>query len=61
MHKRPFEMLAGHCTIGVDGDQWFVLYGENPQDGVVGWGDSPEEASRAFDVAWNEGLSSDEE
>lgn len=52
MNKRPFEMLAGHCKITIDGNQWCIMYGEDPQNGVVGYGDSPEEASRNFDAAW---------
>jgi hypothetical protein len=50
---RPFIMLAGHIKISVDGNQWCVLYGENLQDGVAGFGDSPEHASRDFDVSWH--------
>lgn len=37
----------------VDGNQWCALYGENLQDGVAGFGDSPAEAMSAFDVAWS--------
>jgi hypothetical protein len=35
-----------------DGDQWCVLYGENLQSGVAGFGPSPDEAMRAFDSAF---------
>lgn len=28
----------------IDGDKWCCLYGENIQDGVAGFGDSPHEA-----------------
>ena len=35
-----------------DGDQWCALYGENITVGVCGFGSSPEEACRAFDIAW---------
>lgn len=35
-----------------DGDQWCALYGENLQEGVAGFGDTPELAVRAFDEAW---------
>ena len=39
-----------------DGDQWCALLGENIQDGVVGFGDSPDAAMWAFDEAWREKL-----
>ena len=38
--------------LSIDGNQWCALYGENLQDGVVGFGDSPVEAMAAFDKAW---------
>ena len=38
--------------IYIDGNQWCVLYGENLQDGVAGFGDSPELAMHDFDVNW---------
>ena len=38
--------------IYLDGDQWCALYGESLQDGVAGFGKSPEQAMIAFDVAW---------
>lgn len=40
-------------AISIDGNQWCALYGENLQDGVAGFGDTPEAAMRAFDEAWN--------
>ena len=43
--------------LAIDGNQWCALYGENLQDGVVGFGDSPYEAMEAFDKAWFEKLS----
>jgi hypothetical protein len=39
-----------------DGNQWCALLGENIQDGVVGFGDSPDAAMWAFDKAWREKL-----
>jgi hypothetical protein len=36
----------------VDGDQWCALYGDNLQDGVAGFGDSPDNAMRNFDENW---------
>ena len=38
--------------IFIDGDQWCVLYGEDLQSGVVGFGDSPTLATYAFNKAW---------
>lgn len=37
----------------IDGNQWYVLYGENLQDGVAGFGDTPYYAVLAFNKAWN--------
>lgn len=36
----------------IDGDKWCALYGENLQDGVAGFGDSPEMAYQDFDKQW---------
>lgn len=47
---RPFMLLK--TTIFIDGNRWCVLYGDNLQDGVGGFGISPDEASRDFDRAW---------
>ena len=41
-------------SIGLDGNQWCALYGENLQDGVAGFGDTPALAMAAFDKAWFE-------
>lgn len=43
--------------IGIDGNQWCALYGEDLQNGVAGFGDSPALAMAAFDKAWFEALS----
>lgn len=40
----------------IDGNQWCALYGDNLQDGVAGFGDSPDQAMREFDKAWGEKL-----
>lgn len=37
----------------VDGNSWCALYGENIQDGVAGFGDSPANAMWDFDRAWS--------
>lgn len=41
-----------------DGNQWCALYGENLQEGVAGFGDSPELACAAFDKAWHAPMAS---
>lgn len=38
--------------LSIDGNQWCALYGDNLQDGVAGFGDSPEAAMADFDKAW---------
>ena len=48
--NRPFILLKP--KIQIDGDSWCVLYGENLQDGVCGFGDTPVQASINFDIAW---------
>lgn len=35
-----------------DGDKWCALYGKSLQEGVAGFGDSPEEAVAEFNKAW---------
>lgn len=42
--------------IKIDGNKWMALYGENIQDGVAGFGDSPSEAMAEFDKAWDSKL-----
>ena len=37
-----------------DGNQWCVLYGENLQDGIAGFGETPYTAILNFNKAWNE-------
>ena len=39
-----------------DGDQWCALYGENIQEGVVGFGSSPLWAADAFNKAWGKDI-----
>jgi hypothetical protein len=38
--------------LALDGNQWCALYGENLQEGVAGFGDTPAGAMQAFDQAW---------
>jgi hypothetical protein len=40
----------------IDGDKWCALYGENLQDGVAGFGKSPELAYLDFDNEWHKEL-----
>lgn len=49
--RRPFNTVKP-LSIRIDGNKWCVLYGDNLQDGVAGFGDSPELASWDFDRAW---------
>lgn len=46
----PSMMLLPKLSL--DGDQWCALFGENLQDGVAGFGDSPDEAYYDFDQEW---------
>lgn len=39
-------------SLSIDGNKWCALYGSNLQDGVSGFGDSPDEAMFHFDKAW---------
>lgn len=36
-------------TLSIDGNQWCALYGENLQEGIAGFGDTPADAMRRFD------------
>lgn len=48
--KRPFMLLRPRMF--PDGDQWCALYGDNIQEGVCGFGDTPDQASKQFDIEW---------
>ena len=47
---RPFVLLRP--KVFIDQSHWCALYGENLQDGVAGFGDSPAAASYDFDKNW---------
>jgi hypothetical protein len=47
---RPSMMLRP--KVFMDVDQWCALYGDNLQDGVAGFGSSPERAYYDFDRNW---------
>lgn len=49
-YERPCVLFRPKMS--VDGNQWCALYGDNIQDGVAGFGDSPAHAMREFDKAW---------
>lgn len=49
-HIRPSVLMRPSLTL--DGNQWCCLYGDNLQDGVAGFGDTPAQATEAFDAAW---------
>ena len=48
--QRPFVLLKPRMF--PDGNQWCALYGENLQDGVAGFGDTPAKAASDFNVQW---------
>lgn len=43
-------------TLGIDGNQWCALYGSNLMEGVVAFGDTPEQAMAAFDDEWRKSI-----
>lgn len=43
-------------TLSPDGDMWCAMYGEDPVQGVVGFGETPAQAMAAFDEEWRTGL-----
>ena len=47
-----FSMLKP--VLKKDGNQWCVIYGENLQEGLVGFGNSPHEAILNFNRQWYE-------
>lgn len=49
--KRPSVLFKP--SLSIDGNQWCALYGLNLQDGIAGFGHSPEEAMANFDIAWS--------
>jgi len=47
---RPFMLLKPRMF--PDGNQWCALYGENLQEGVCAFGDTPAKAATQFDIEW---------
>ena len=39
-------------SIGIDGNRWCALYGDDLMNGVAGFGDTPAEAMADFDKNW---------
>lgn len=39
-------------SLSIDGNMWCALYGANLQDGVAGFGETPEKAMLDFDKNW---------
>lgn len=48
--QRPFMLLRPKMY--PDGNAWCALYGDNLQEGVAGFGDTPAAAAVNFDIAW---------
>lgn len=53
-HERPSVLYRP--SLSIDGNQWCALYGDNLQDGVAGFGNSPEDAMWDFDRNWSKSL-----
>jgi hypothetical protein len=47
---RPFFLLRPR--VFPDGNQWCALYGDNLQEGVCAFGDTPAKAATQFDIEW---------
>lgn len=52
-HEQQRPSVLMRPAIKRDGNQWCALYGDNLQDGVAGFGDSPAAAMYDFDRNWN--------
>lgn len=48
--QRPFVLLKPKMY--PDGNMWCALYGENIQEGVAGFGETPAKAAIDFDIHW---------
>lgn len=61
IQAEEFNMVALlRPKIYPDGNMWCVLYGDNLQEGVCGFGDTPYRAVLTFNKAWNDPLSKTE-
>jgi len=52
---RPFYLVKPEF-MGIDGNMYWFLYGNNLQEGCAGFGASMDEASRDFDLNWSKKL-----
>ncbi len=50
-HTRPHVLMRP--ALSCDGSKWCALYGDNLQEGVAGFGDTPEQAMYDFDRNWS--------
>lgn len=48
--QRPSVLMKP--ALKIDGNMWCALYGDNLQDGVAGFGESPSAAMDNFDAQW---------
>lgn len=51
MQRRRISFIF-RPALSLDGDQWCALFGDNLQNGVAGFGKSPDLAYKDFDMAW---------
>lgn len=54
-YRRPSVLWKP--VLSIEGNKWCALYGASIQDGVAGFGDSPELAMYDFDASWCKKLS----
>ena len=54
--ERILPSVLYRPRIYIDGNKWCALYGDNLQDGVAGFGDSPSDAMVDFNVQWEKAL-----
>jgi hypothetical protein len=56
LEKASLEALTPHSRmkpkLSKYGTKWSALYGDNIQEGVCGFGDTPEQAMIQFDIEW---------
>lgn len=51
-HSRRAPHVLMRPAIYPDGNAWCCLYGRDLQEGVAGFGDTPEQAAADFDRNW---------
>ena len=55
-HEQMRPSVLFKPKLSIDGDQWCALYGDDLQDGVAGFGKSPQDAMWDFDAQWGKAL-----